>query len=176
MPCSTPVFHSILYSQFSYINSQLTNIRLLLLVVSSKYGGVKLTTGPFCTNDLEAPSQKLEWLALSPAEKTLSTASTIQPSQRTTEQPVKPTPQSQKRKTAEDYAKDRVGKYTQYFEKDRILPIPELVEAVEPKTLSFIISDLRTRKLAGLKKETFEELLKTAGVPCRYFCRQSFTM
>ena len=69
----------------------------------------------------------------------------------------------------------RIG-WAQYFKKDRILPIPELVEAVEPKTLSFIISDLRTRRLAGLKKETFEEFLKTAGVPCQYFCRWSFTM
>ena len=42
-------------------------------------------------------------------------------------------------KTAEDYAKDRVGKYAQYFEKDRILPIPELVEAVDPKNLSLVI-------------------------------------
>ena len=67
-----------------------------------------------------------------------------------------------------------MGKYTQYFEKDRILPIPKLVEAVEPRTLSFVISDLRTRRLAVLKKVTFEELLKTAGIPCRYFCRRSF--
>ena len=81
---------------------------------------------------------------------------------------------SQKRKTAEDYAEDRVGKYAQYFEKYRILPIPELVKAVELKTLSFVISDLRTRRLVRLKKETFEELLKTAGIPCRYFCKQSF--
>ena len=67
-----------------------------------------------------------------------------------------------------------MGKYAQYFEKSRILPISELVEAVEPKTLSFVISNLRIRRLARLKKDTFEELLKTAGVPCQYFCRRSF--
>ena len=132
----------------------------------------------FGTNDIEVLSQKLECPALStsstPAEKTLSMASTIQTGQRTTEQTITPAPWSPKRKTAEDYANDRVGKYAQYFEKGRILPIPELVEAVEPKTLSFVISDLRTRRLAGLKKETFEELLKIAGIPCRYFFRQSF--
>ena len=26
----------------------------------------------------------------------------------------------------------------------------------------------------GLKKETFEELLRKAGIPCQYFCRKSF--
>ena len=48
----------------------------------------------------------------------------------------------------------------------------ELVEAMEPKTLSFIISDLRTRQ----KKDTFKELLKTMDIQCRYFCRQSFAI
>ena len=42
------------------------------------------------------------------------------------------------------------------------------------KDFSFIITDLRTRRLAGLKKETFEEVLKTAGIPCRYYCLRSF--
>ena len=50
----------------------------------------------------------------------------------------------------------------------------ELVEAVELKTVSFVISDVRIRRFAELKKETFEELLKTAGVLCRYFCRRNF--
>ena len=106
----------------------------------------------FKANDLEAPYQKPEWPILS-TEKTFSTASTIQSSQKTTELTVIPAHLSQKRKTAEDYVKDRVGKYAQCFQKDRILPIPELVEAVKPKTLSFVISDTRTRKLAGLKKD-----------------------
>ena len=88
--------------------------------------------------------------------------------------PIKIAPWSQKWKTAEDYAKDRMGKYAQYFEKDRILSIPELVQAVGQKNLSFVISDLRTRRSVRLKKETMEELLKTAGVPRRYFCRRSF--
>ena len=37
-----------------------------------------------------------------------------------------------------------------------------------------MVTDLRTRRLAGLKKETFEELLKTAGVPGKYFYQRSF--
>ena len=92
----------------------------------------------FGTNDLEAPSQKPKWpsLSLTPAEKSLSTASTIQPGQRSPEQPVTPALWPPKRKTAEDNAKDRVGKYAQYFEKDKILPVPDLAEAMEPKTLS----------------------------------------
>ena len=37
-----------------------------------------------------------------------------------------------------------------------------------------MVTDLRTRRLAGLKKEWFEELLKTAGIPGKYFYRRSF--
>ena len=36
------------------------------------------------------------------------------------------------------------------------------------------MTDLRTRRLAGLKKESFEELLQTAGIPGNYFYRRSF--
>ena len=78
------------------------------------------------------------------------------------------------KKTPQDYKKDRAEKYVQYFKSNRILPIPELVETVQPKTLSLIVSDIKTRRLAGLKKEKFEEILKAAGFPDRYFCRRSF--
>ena len=61
-----------------------------------------------------------------------------------------------------------------YFKDGEILPKPELVEAVEPKTLSFVVTDLRTKRLAGLKKETFEDILKTANIPGIYFCHRSF--
>ena len=54
------------------------------------------------------------------------------------------------------------------------LPIPELVEAVQPTNLSLIITDIKIRRLASLKKDKFEELLKAAGIPARYFCRHSF--
>ena len=37
--------------------------------------------------------------------------------------------------------------------------IAELVAEVEPKTLSYIITDLRTRRLAGIRQETFEDLV-----------------
>ena len=57
-----------------------------------------------------------------------------------------------------------------------ILPIPELVAEIEPKTLSYIIMDLRNKRLAGIRKDTFEELLKSADIPCRYFCRRSFAI
>ena len=42
--------------------------------------------------------------------------------------------------------------------------ITELVEAVQPKTISFIRTDLKTRRPAGIKKDTFEELLKATGI------------
>ena len=78
------------------------------------------------------------------------------------------------KKNPSDYARDGAEKYANYFKEGEILPIPELVEAVEPKTLSFVVTDLKTKRLAGLKKETFEDLLKSANIPGKYFCRRSF--
>ena len=131
----------------------------------------------FGTNDLEAPSQKRKWPALSKsstqAEKALSTASTIQPGQRITEQTVTPTPWSPPKKTAEDYARDWVGKYAQYFEKDRILPIPELVEAVEPKNPILRHIRLDDQEIGRGKEIHIRGVLKD---PCRYFCRLKFAM
>ena len=79
-----------------------------------------------------------------------------------------------RQKVAVGLQKGQDEKYAQYFQGNRILPIPELVEAVQPNTLSLIVTDIRTRRLAGLKKETLKELLKAAGIPARYFCRRSF--
>ena len=75
-----------------------------------------------------------------------------------------------------DYERDRVGKYAKYFNGKEILPIPEIVQQLEPRILSLVISDIKTKKLVGLKKETFEELPRKAGIPCQYFCRKSFAM
>ena len=117
---------------------------------------------------------KPEWLSLPGASpETLMPASTIPPAQKVPSIPVSWSTQANK-KTAQDCKKDRVEKYAQYFKGNRILPIPELVEAVQPKTLSLIVSDIKTRRLAGLKKEKFEEILKAAGIPARCFCRRSF--
>ena len=77
------------------------------------------------------------------------------------------------KKSPEDYANDR-AKYIQFFKGNRILPRLDLVEVVQPKIISFIVTDLKTRRLAGIKKDTFEEQLKAAGIPVRYFCRKSF--
>ena len=79
-----------------------------------------------------------------------------------------------KKKSPEDNEKDRVGKYASYFKENTILPIPELVAETVPMILSFIVTDLKTRKLSGLKK-TFWELLGTAGIPGRYCCGRNFT-
>ena len=56
--------------------------------------------------------------------------------------------------------KRTVGKYAVYFKETEIFPIPELVAEVEPKTLFYIIADLRTRTLAGIRQEAFEEFRK----------------
>ena len=90
----------------------------------------------------------------------LSSASTIPPAQKPKETAVSWSSHCVNKKTPSDYARDRAEKYANYFKEGEILPIPELVEAVEPKTLSFVVTDLKTKRLAGLKKETFEDLLK----------------
>ena len=102
-----------------------------------------------------------------------------QDSQGTQDSPIQPaqkshTPWKGQQRGPADYEKDRLEKYAKYFKGNEILPIPELVEKLTPRILSPVISDLKTKRLVGLKKETFEELLRKAGIPCQYFCRKSF--
>ena len=78
------------------------------------------------------------------------------------------------RKEAEDHEKNRVGKYAQYFKGNEILPIPEIIEKLEPRILSLVVTNLKTRRLVGLKKKGFEYLLRKVGVPCQYFYRKRF--
>ena len=47
-------------------------------------------------------------------------------------------------------------------------------QTVEPRILSFIISDVKTNELVSITKEQFEELLLSNGVPCKCYCRCSF--
>ena len=106
-------------------------------------------------------SEKPEWPSLpvtpgTPVQASLPAIS-IQTAQKGPLMPVSWSAQPKKKKLPEDYAKDRVDKYAQYFKGNEILPIPEEVEVDQPKTLSFIITDLRTRRLEGIKKDTFEE-------------------
>ena len=57
-----------------------------------------------------------------------------------------------------------IEKYDNYFKDSEILSTPEMVETTEPKTLLFVDTDLQTKRLASLKKETFEDILKTANI------------
>ena len=41
---------------------------------------------------------------------------------------------------------------------------------VQPKIISFVVTDLKSRRLAGIKKEVFEGLLKAADIPAKYYC------
>ena len=94
--------------------------------------------------------------------------SPIQPAQKS------PTPWKGQQRGPADYERDRVEKYAKYFKANEILPIPELEKKLTPRILSLVVLDLKTKRLVGLKKETFEELLRKAGIPCQYFCRKSF--
>ena len=115
--------------------------------------------------DIE-PSSKPEDLSLS---------STIPPGQTTPTNAVSWSSQIQKqKKKTEDYENDIKNKYAKYFKDGEILLMPELVQAVEPKTISFVITDIKTRRLANVNKEKIEETLKSAGIPGKYICRRSF--
>ena len=121
-------------------------------------------------NDLE-PSPKPKDLSYSSVSSL--PASHIPPAQKPPATPVSWSSQiKKKQKTPSDH--EKVHKYAKYFKDNEILPIPEVVEAVEPKTLFTVFTDLRTRRLIGIKKETFEDLQKTSSIPGRYFCRRSF--
>ena len=125
-------------------------------------------TGLFHDNRLEAllkkpeeqvagPSTSIsEWLSLPAPQKTNETslpAGSIPPGQKPPANPAAPVSWAIKKKSLQDYERYRVKKYAQYFQGDEILPIPEFVTEVEPYTLSFIITDLRTRRLAEFEKK-----------------------
>ena len=74
----------------------------------------------------------------------------------------------------EGYEKDRVVKDALYFQGNTILPIPEITDALDPRILSLVVVDIKTRRIAGLKNYTFEDLMRPAGIPGQYFCRRSF--
>ena len=74
-----------------------------------------------------------------------SSAITIPPAQKPKEITVSWSSHCGNKKNPSDYARDRAEKYTNYFKEGEILPIQELVEAVEPKTLSFVVTDLKTK-------------------------------
>ena len=76
--------------------------------------------------------EKLEDLSFPLAPSLL--ASSIQSTQKVPATPVSWLSQI-KKKSPSGYKKDRVEKYAKYFKNNEILPIPELVEAVEPKTV-----------------------------------------
>ena len=107
----------------------------------------------------------------------------IQETQVSQENQYSPIQQAQKSPTAwkgqqrgpEEYEKDRVRRFAKYFKGNEILPIPEIADKIKPRVLSLVVSDLKTKRLVGLNKEVFEELLRKAGIQCQYFCRKSFT-
>ena len=98
----------------------------------------------------QSPQAQYSQKAISPSPAPTSPASTWKIQQR----------------DPEDNERDRVGKYA-VFRRKRNRAHPGNSKK-KKKT------DLKTRRLVGLKKENFEDLLRTSGVPCQYFCRRSF--
>ena len=101
-------------------------------------------------------------------EAETSQDSPIQPAQKS------PTAWKGQQRGPEEHEADRVGRFAKYFKGNEILPIPEIAEKIAPRVLSLVVSDLKTKRLVGLTKEVFEELIRKAGIPCQYFCRKSF--
>ena len=79
------------------------------------------------------------------------------------------------RKTPEDYERDRVSQCAPFFQGNVILPIPGVANVLEPWIISLIVFDIKNRRFAKLKKDSFDELLRTAGISGQYFCRSFAT-
>ena len=94
--------------------------------------------------------------------------SPIQPAQKS------PTAWKGQQRGPEEHEANRVGRFAKYFKGNEILPIPEIADKIAPRVLSLVVSDLKTKRLVGLTKEVFEDLIRKAGIPCQYFSRKSF--
>ena len=75
-------------------------------------------------------------------------------------------------KSPEDYEKDRMGKYALYFQGNTILPSLKSRKFWTPAFSRLSLS----RRFAELKKDAFEELMRSAGIPGQYFCRHGFVI
>ena len=64
-------------------------------------------------------------------------------------------------------------KYAKYFKGNEILPIPELVEKLTPRILSLVVSDLKTKRLVGLKKDV-RGAVEEGGHPMPVLLSQEF--
>ena len=69
-----------------------------------------------------------------------------------------------KEKSPEEYERDWVGKYIPYFQANVIFPIPEIWKVQVPLILSLSVFDIKTKRLAGLEKGSFEEFMHTVGI------------
>ena len=122
-------------------------------------------------DSLSPPSKPEDrWPALSQPS---SSTSSIQPAQKVPSMPASWTTKIIQKQSPKDYTKIR-ERYEKYFHGNRILPIPELIHEVQPKNISFVVTDLKTKRLASIKKDTFEGLRKAADIPAKYYCRRSF--
>ena len=133
------------------------------------------TTTPINTTKKKSDDQTTQsliganWPSLPIPADTQSQDSPIPPAQKS------PTAWKGQQRGPDDYEMDRVGRYAQYFKGNEILPIPEIAEKITPRVLSLVVSDLKTKRLVGLNKDSFEELLRKSGIQCQYFCRKSFS-
>ena len=90
------------------------------------------------------------------SNETTSTSSPIPPGQKLKEN--SPTPSTTptywkvQQKGPEDYERDRMGKYAQYFQGNVILHILKIFKALENRILSLVVTNLKTRRLTGLQK------------------------
>ena len=134
------------------------------------------TTQDLFNNDMETllkkpkepvagPFTSSEWPTLPATQKETSLpASSVRHAKKTPAIPAVPVSWTTKKKTPKNY-EDRGSKYARYFNDNSILPIPELVAETELKTLSFIVTDLRTQRLAGLKKRSHWRAPQDNGNP-----------
>ena len=87
---------------------------------------------------------------------------------------IKPTQKHKPSASPEEYERDRVNKYAKHFRGNALLSIHNVTIQLETRTVSFIIMDLRSKRLASLKKKAFLELLRSFRAPCWYYSRQSY--
>ena len=127
----------------------------------------------------EERAANIYWPALPVSSHKGTNESPIQPGQKPIKTPSPTVTQASckvNQKTPEDYKIYRVGRYGTYFQGNVILPISEVANVLESLSVSLVVFDIKNRRFVGLKKDSSEELLRTAGIQGQYFCRRSFAM
>lgn len=83
---------------------------------------------------------------------------------------------SEQTKKGPDYYESLKEKYEEFIAGNELLAVPSVMEAVNTKRISLLMTDVELRKFIGVSREGMEETLKNLNIRVKVLARRSNTM